>query len=603
MLSSFQGHTVVVTGAGGALGKAYSLLFASLGANVVAHDIDATAAQKVAGEILRAGGKAVSNSSSVLDGEAVIQSALDAFGNITVLINNAGDANIVAFEDMADNDWEQVIAVHLKGAFMCAKAAWPHFRRQNFGRIINTSGLDIYGSNGRAHCSAAKMGLVSLTKTLAWEGAKYNIKATAIAPILASSRLGSVIPQNMLERLKPEFIAPFVAAVCHPAGPDASGKLFEVSAGFAAEIRWQRSQGVLFKTDDSFTPSAIKARWDEVTDWARPNYPYDAMDLAGRRKLEAAPRPRANPQARPEVRFDGQTVVVTGAGQGLGRAYARMFARLGANVVVNDINADPCRSVVEEIVAAGGKATAVACSAEDGEYIVRVAVEKYGAVHVLIANAGIARVNPIFKMTEQQWDDVLSVHLRGTYRCAKAVWPIFRKQRYGRIVTTGSQIGLYGNFAQSNYSAAKGSIIGLTRTLAIEGKKHNIIANTMIPSAGTTMTEPIWPKDMLDSYKPDYVAPFVGYLASSDVEATGGIFEALNGWGAQIRLQHASGCGFSARDSAASSVEDVMERWHGFTDFEDGRARYPRTALEASRMIVQDLGLIETDGGKFRGKL
>lgn len=169
---------------------------------------------------------------------------------------------------MTDAEFDAVVAVHLKGAFACTKAAWPIFRKQKFGRVINTaSAAGLYGNFGQVNYSAAKMGLVAFTKTLAIEGAKYGIKSTCIAPLAASAMTETVMPPEMLANMKPEFVAPFVLAVTHPDGPDASGKVFELGAGFVAEIRWERSKGTVFRTDASFTPSAVAEKWSEVTDF------------------------------------------------------------------------------------------------------------------------------------------------------------------------------------------------------------------------------------------------------------------------------------------------------------------------------------------------
>ncbi|KAF8952132.1 hypothetical protein BDZ97DRAFT_1931228 [Flammula alnicola] len=290
---------VVVTGAGGGLGKAYSLLFASRGANVVVNDFNAAAAQKVVDQIVKAGGKAVINTSSVSDGAAVIKSAVDAFGTVTILINNAGILRDKGFKNMSDKEWDQITEVHLKGAFSCTKAAWPLFRKQKFGRVINTSSAaGLYGNFGQANYSAAKMGLIGFTKTLAREGAKTT-----------SNRLP--LP---------------------PWAPDASGKVFEVGAGFIAELRWERSDGTIFKTDSSFTPSAVKVKWDELTDFTKPYYPQSLTDVDSVGKLEAAKKLPPNSQSSPPVRFDGQTVIITGAGAGLGRGYLPMwwYAIVGA---------------------------------------------------------------------------------------------------------------------------------------------------------------------------------------------------------------------------------------------------------------------------------
>ncbi|PPQ69163.1 hypothetical protein CVT26_003537 [Gymnopilus dilepis] len=601
---SFKGHTVVITGAGGGLGKAYSLLFASRGANVVVNDFNGAAAQNVVDEINKAGGKAVVNTSSVTDGAAVIKTAVDNFGTVTILINNAGILRDKGFKNMSDKEWDQITEVHLKGAFACTKAAWPIFRKQKFGRVINTaSAAGLYGNFGQANYSAAKMGLVGFTKTLAREGAKYNIKSTAIAPIAASPMTETIMPPEMLANLGPEYVAPFVAALCHPDGPDASGKVFELGAGFIAEIRWERSKGAIFKTDSSFTPSAVKAKWAEVTDFSNPDFPNNVTDVDSVGKLETAKKLPPNPQASPEVRFDGQTVIITGAGAGLGRAYALMYGRLGANVVVNDVSDKGANSVVGEITKAGGKAAAAVCSVEDADKIVQVALEKFGGVHILIANAGILRDKSFQAMSEQEWDLVLAVHLRGTYKCAKAVWPIFQKQKYGRIVTTCSQVGIYGNFGQANYSTAKAGIMGLTKTLAFEGKKYNILANVIAPSAGTAMTSTIWPQEWVDAFKPDYIAPVVGYLSSkgekpfafhpsvplltgtlqSDNEETSGaLFEILGGWAAQTRWQRAGGHGFPS--SKPYTVEDVFAKWDQITKFDD-RATHPTSTQEAIQQV------------------
>ncbi|KAG6880125.1 hypothetical protein C0992_005832 [Termitomyces sp. T32_za158] len=585
---SFKGHTVVITGAGGGLGKTYSLLFASRGANIVVNDFNAAAAQKVVDEITKAGGKAVVNTSSVTDGEAVIKTALDAFGGITILINNAGILRDKGFKNMTDKEWDQITEVHLKGAYACTKAAWPHFRKQKFGRIINTaSAAGLYGNFGQANYSAAKMGLVAFSKTLAREGEKYNIKATAIAPIAASAMTATMMPPEMLANLSPEYVAPFVVAICHPDGPDASGRVFEVGGGYVAEIRWERSKGAVFKTDATFTPSAVKEKWDEITDFTNPDHPAHLRDLDSQGKLESASKLPPNKQSSSEVRFDGQTVIITGAGAGLGRAYAHMYGRLGANVVVNDVSEKGANAVVDEVIKAGGKAVAAICSAEEGEKIVDIALKKFGGVHVLIANAGILRDKSFTSMTAQEWDMVVAVHLRGTYKCAKAVWPHFQKQKFGRIVTTCSQVGIYGNFGQANYSTAKAGILGLTRTLAIEGQKYNIVCNIIAPSAGTAMTSTVWPQEMVDAFKPDYIAPVVGYLSSTDnTDTTGSLFEILGGWAAQTRWQRAGGYGFTT--NRPYTPEELISKWGVITNFDDGRATNPSSTTEAMQQLMEN---------------
>ncbi|KAH9994795.1 multifunctional beta-oxidation protein [Russula vinacea] len=559
--------SIVVTGAGGGLGRAYSLLYGSRGANVVVNDFNKEAAQKVVDEINA-------------DGPAVIKTALDAFGGVTILINNAGILRDKGFRNMSDKEWDQVHDVHLKGAFSCTHAAWPVFRRQKFGRIINTtSAAGLFGNFGQANYSAAKMGLVGFTKTLALEGAKYNIKANAIAPIAASAMTATIMPPEMLQHFGPEYVAPLVAAITHPDGPDASGKVFVLGAGYVSEIRWERSRGVVFKTDNSFTPSSVKQRWEELTDFTNPGYPQSMNDVNIIEKLEQSRSLPSNKQASPEVRFDGQTVIITGAGGGLGRSYALMFARLGANVVVNDVSEKGAQGVVDEIVKAGGSAIPAVCSAEDADEIVKIALDRFGAVHVLIANAGILRDKSFTAMSEKEWDQVIA--------CAKAVWSVFQKQKYGRILTTASGVGIYGNFGQANYSTAKAAIIGFTRAIAIEGLKYNILANVLAPSAGTAMTQTIWPQEMVDAFKPDFVAPVVGYLVSKDnAETTGSLFEVSGGWAARTRWQQAGGHGFPVNEKL--SPEDVIAKWKNITNFDDGRATNPASTQQGMERLVEN---------------
>ncbi|KAI0956040.1 hypothetical protein AcV7_006549 [Taiwanofungus camphoratus] len=588
---SFKGHTVVVTGAGGGLGKAYSLLFASRGANVVVNDVSQAAAQKVVDEISKAGGKAAVNTASVADGAAVIKTALDAFGGVTVLINNAGILRDKGFKNMTDQEWDQVQLVHLKGSFSCTRAAWPVFCKQGFGRIINTaSAAGLYGNFGQANYSAAKMGLIAFTKTLALEGAKHGIKATVIAPMAASAMTETIMPPEMLANLKPEFVAPFVAAVTHPDGPEASGKIFEVGAGFVAEVRWERSRGVVFKTDASFTPSAVHEKWAEVTDFSEPEYPQGIPDFDPQAKLVLASKLSSNAQSSQDVRFDGKTVIVTGSGAGLGRAYALMYARLGANVVVNDINDNAARAVVDEITKEGGKAIPAVTSAEDGEGIVKAALDTFGGVHVLVANAGVIRPNAFAAMTEKEWDEVLAVHLRATFKCAKSLWPVFQKQKYGRILTTGSQAGIYGMTSLANYATAKAAVLSFTRVLAIEGRKYNILANTVMPSAGAA----VGLGRNIDATKEEYVAPVVGYLTSeANEETSGGLFQIAAGWVAQLRWQRTGGHGFPV--NRPLTPESIISKWNVITDFTDDRTTNPTTTQEAFEGIANNFGNEDED--------
>jgi NAD(P)-dependent dehydrogenase (short-subunit alcohol dehydrogenase family) len=227
------------------------------------------------------------------------------------------------------------------------------------------------------------------------------------------------------------------------------------------------------------------------------------------------------------ISFKGRVAIVTGAGGGLGRAYALELAKRGAKLVVNDLGAardgtgrsDAALKVVEEIEAAGGEAIADGGSVTEAEQMVAMvarAKEKWGGVHILINNAGILRDKSFSKMTMDDFRIVVDVHLIGAANATKAVWDLMREQQYGRILMTASSSGLYGNFGQANYGAAKLGLAGLAKTLYLEGAKSNVRCNTIAPVAGTRMTEDIFPPEAFDAFAPENVVPAALYLVSED---------------------------------------------------------------------------------------
>jgi len=226
-----------------------------------------------------------------------------------------------------------------------------------------------------------------------------------------------------------------------------------------------------------------------------------------------------------DIRYDGKVAIVTGAGNGLGRQYALMLAKRGCKVVVNDLGGSVkgedqsaakhfADVVVDEIRAAGGIACADKHSVEYGDAIVKTAVDNFGTVDIVINNAGILRDVSFQKMSELDWDLIMKVHLKGAFSVTRAAWNIMREKQYGRIVNTGSNSGIFGSFGQVNYSTAKLGLWGFTQALAKEGEKRNIRVNCIAPLAGTRMTETVMPAEVVSALKPDYVAPFVGYLVS-----------------------------------------------------------------------------------------
>ena len=242
------------------------------------------------------------------------------------------------------------------------------------------------------------------------------------------------------------------------------------------------------------------------------------------------------------IRFDNRVAIVTGAGGGLGRGYALELARRGAKVVVNDLggatdgtgHSDAALQVVEEIKAAGGEAISNGGSVTDYDQMVEMVAktkETWGGVHVLINNAGVLRDKSFAKMEPADFRFVVDVHLNGSANCTKAVWDTMREQNYGRILMTASSTGLFGNFGQANYGAAKLGLAGLTKTLYLEGAKYNVRVNTLAPSAGTRMTEGLLPDAMFDAFAPEKVAPAALFLVSEDapsnaiVGAGAGVFQ------------------------------------------------------------------------------
>ena len=243
------------------------------------------------------------------------------------------------------------------------------------------------------------------------------------------------------------------------------------------------------------------------------------------------------------IRFDGRVAIVTGAGGGLGRAYALELARRGAKVVVNDLggtrdgtgHSDAAATVVEEIEALGGEALANGGSLPDYaqmEAMVAAAKEKWGGVHILVNNAGVLRDKSFANMEPEDFRFVVDVHLNGSANVTKAVWATMRDQNYGRILMTASSTGLYGNFGQANYGAAKLGLAGLAKTLYLEGAKYGIRVNTLAPTAGTRMTEDIFPEAAFQAFTPESVAPAALYLVSEDaptnaiIGAGAGVFQA-----------------------------------------------------------------------------
>uniref|UniRef100_A0A674BAB0 Hydroxysteroid (17-beta) dehydrogenase 4 n=1 Tax=Salmo trutta TaxID=8032 RepID=A0A674BAB0_SALTR len=275
--------------------------------------------------------------------------------------------------------------------------------------------------------------------------------------------------------------------------------------------------------------------------------------------------------------FDGKVVVVTGAGGGLGREYALAFGERGASVVVNDLggdikgggkSSDAADKVVEEIKAKGGKAVA-----------------NYG---------GILRDRSFGRTSDLDWDLIHRVHLRGSFMVTRAAWNHMKNQKFGRIIMTSSAAGIYGNFGQANYSAAKLGLLGLANTLAIEGQKYNIHCNTIAPTAGSRLTETVMPPDLLESLKAEYVAPLVLWLSHDQCQENGGLFEVGAGWIGKLRWERSQGC-IVRNKNQGMFPETVRDQWDNICDFTN--ATKPANINESLATLVEVLSRVETDEG------
>lgn len=276
-----------------------------------------------------------------------------------------------------------------------------------------------------------------------------------------------------------------------------------------------------------------------------------------------------------EIRFDGKTAIVTGAGGGLGRCHALELARRGANVVVNDLggsvdgsggSSEAAESVVEEIKALGGKAISNGSSVTDDAGVQKMiddTMNEFGRIDIIIANAGILRDKSFSKMTIDDFELVVDVHLMGSVKPVKAAWEIMKEQNYGRIVVTTSSTGLYGNFGQTNYGAAKLGLVGFMNSIKQEGAKYNIRCNTVCPVAATRMTENLMSEQMLAALKPEFVTPGVMNLVKEDAP-TGMILSAAAGAFSMSQIRETKGAFVGVGD--ALTAEAVAAKWDEITD-------------------------------------
>ncbi|MEV0167146.1 NAD(P)-dependent dehydrogenase (short-subunit alcohol dehydrogenase family) [Nonomuraea fuscirosea] len=269
------------------------------------------------------------------------------------------------------------------------------------------------------------------------------------------------------------------------------------------------------------------------------------------------------------LRFDDRVAIITGAGHGLGRSHALMLAERGAKVVVNDLggaldgtgaSTGPAAEVADLITKNGGQAVANAddiSTPEGARAVVQAAVDAYGKVDIVVNNAGILRDKSFGKMTVEEFDAVLAVHVRGSYLVSQAAYPLMKAAGYGRVVNTSSPAGLFGNFGQANYSTAKMGLVGLTKTIGIEGARNGIKANAIAPVAWTRMTEALLPAEFEAKFTPERVSALVAYLVHESCETSGEVFTV--GAGRVARVFVAEGPGWKTDDVTPEAIEANWE--------------------------------------------
>jgi NAD(P)-dependent dehydrogenase (short-subunit alcohol dehydrogenase family) len=279
------------------------------------------------------------------------------------------------------------------------------------------------------------------------------------------------------------------------------------------------------------------------------------------------------------IRFDDQVAIVTGAGGGIGKQHALELARRGAKVVVNDLGggvdgtgtSDASEAVVDQILTEGGEAIANGASVTDLDAIkdmTEQVVSKWGKIDILVNNAGILRDKTFHNVSMDDFNLVMDVHFQGTLNCTHTIYPIMRENGYGRIVFTSSSSGVFGNFGQSNYGAAKMAMVGLMNTLKLEGQKYNVFSNTITPVAYTRMTENLMPEDFGKQFQPEYITPAVLYLAS-DQAPNGAIMAAGAGVFSRILIHETMGISLGTGEDM--TPENISASWEKISDMSDAR--------------------------------
>jgi multifunctional beta-oxidation protein len=585
MSGTLMGKVAIVTGAGRGIGRSIAEELAANGAKIIVNDSGVTLsgeagsiglADEVATGIKTAGGDAVSITESVstfAGGHRIVQAALDSFGQLDIVVTAAGILRDRMIYNMTEEEWDVVYDVHLKGTFNVIRHAAPLFRQQRGGRIITfTSESGLVGFAGQANYGAAKSGVHGFTKVVAKDLGKYGVTANSIAP-RATTRMVESIPEDVRNSLAkqglmpgdneapwtPEDVAPFVAFLASDYSTPVNGQTFLVYGGNVIHMTLPRRVKTIYNSNPPGTwrPEQLDAQ-------VGPN-------LLGQKSV-------TGPVSK--NRLAGKVAVVTGAGRGIGRGVAKLLASQGASVVVADVgtaldgdgeDSTPAAQVAEEISELGGNAVASyhsVATIEGGENIVKTAIDKFGRLDIVVTAAGILRDRMLFNMTEEEWDAVMAVHLKGTFSVVQPASKIFKEQGSGRIITFSSVSGLYGYGGQANYGAAKEAIAGFTRVVAKDLAQSGATANAISPGANTRMTESI-PQSTRNMRKgefmpppegtlttgPEQVAPMIAWLSSDQSsDVTGKIFHCV---GNRVSLMNSPGQGRSIHKDSRWTLEEL----------------------------------------------
>ncbi|XP_026677530.1 peroxisomal multifunctional enzyme A [Diaphorina citri] len=509
----FDGRVAIVTGAGAGLGRSYALLLAERGASVVVNDLggqrdgdgkSSKAADTVVAEIRSKGGKAVPNYNSVVDGDKIVQTALENFGRIDIVINNAGILRDKSFARISDTDWQLVQDVHLTGAFRVSRAAWPHMKKQNYGRLVMTaSNSGLLGNFGQANYSAAKMALVGLSNTLSIEGEKNNIHCNVIVPTAASRLTEDILPPDFFEELRPDLIAPVVAWLCHE--EDTNSILRDKSFARISDTDWQLVQDVhltgAFRVSRAAWPHMKKQNYGRLVmtasnsgllgNFGQANYSYIIVKIN-----PSCPTGHVVTTYIELTHYCPAGHIVRGEGTLLRKSITDPVMLENVRDLWSKVTDMTGASKVNRLEGTVGRDRQffLAKSITDPVMLENVR-DLWSKVTDMTGASKVNRLEgtvvPCSLLNVGE-----DVHLTGAFRVSRAAWPHMKKQNYGRLVMTASNSGLLGNFGQANYRWAS-TICQVLRQYAGNDpalfkslKESNVISSVQMRKTGATSRPP-----------------------------------------------------------------------------------------------------------------